>query len=180
MGITPFGGWIFGSKKPLIWRLVSRLVFLWGIRFEMEKTLLHRLIHMSRFVFICIMFTVATLLDLVLVLVIVGDVGTSYQHLADRFILCVLTSLSLLVFRYFKKLPFVAVVGIHFGVCILLFVLYTWVNSFFVEPHPRAYFYIIRTIIIIYPVVAIGCILIDRIEKLFAKRKTINNQNGGK
>ena len=151
-----------------------------GGKVETEKSLLHRLIHMNRFVFICIMFTVATLLDLVLVMIIVGDVGTSYQHLADRFILCVLVSLSLFVFRCFKKLPFVAVVGIHFGVCLLLFVLYTWVNGFFVEPHPRAYFYIIRTIIIIYPVVAIGCILIDRVEKLFVKRKAMDIKKRGK
>ena len=136
----------------------------------MEKTLMHWLINANRFVFICIMFTVATLFDLILTVIIVGDVGTTYYHLGSRFILCALVALSLLVFRCFNKWPLVVTVGIHFLVCLLLFVLYTWVSGFFVELHPRAYFYIIRTILMFYPVIVLGCFAIDRVQKAWINR----------
>jgi hypothetical protein len=116
-------------------------------------------------------FTIATLLDLVLTVATFGDIGTTYQHLGTRFIISVFVSVSLLVFRYFKKLPFVLAMGIHFLVILLFSVLYVWVIGFFTEQHPRAMFYMVRSVLIVYPLIAVGCIVLDCIFKILRKRK---------
>ena len=137
----------------------------------MKKTLLHRLIYGNKFVLICVAFTLATLFDLILTVSLFGDVGTSYWHLGSRLIICTFAVLSLLVFRYLKSLPFFATIGVHFLVCILMAIFYTWISGFFVELHPRAYFYIIRSIFMIYLPIAAVCVVVERIQKAMTNRK---------
>jgi len=138
----------------------------------LENTLLRRLWNTNILILICITFTIATLLDLILTVSVFGDVGTTYVHLGTRFILCTFVSISLLVFRYFKKPPFALVMGIHFLLLLLFAVLYVWISGFFIAQDPRAMFYMVRSILIVYPFIAIGCIVLDRILKARRRRRS--------
>jgi hypothetical protein len=111
------------------------------------------------------MFTMATLIDLILTVAAVGDVGTTYVHLCSRLVICTFVSVSLLVFRYFKKLHLAIFMGIHFLLTMLFVVFYTWIIGFFIEQHPNAMFYMIRSILIVYPVIATTFIVIDLVLK---------------
>jgi len=135
----------------------------------MKKSIFHQLIHGNRLVLICILFTVATMLDLILS-IMAGVYENTYLHLANRFILCVLASFGLLVFKYFPKLPLVAVFSVHFLITLATQLLDTWIFGFFIELHPDAYFYAVRTVFIIYPVVVIGSLIIDFLQTMRANR----------
>ena len=126
---------------------------------------MRRLVYANTFILICVAFTVATLIDLAGTVILVGDVGTTYAHLGTRLILCIFAAVSLLVFRHFKKLPFVFIMGIHFLVFLLFTVLYVWITGFFTEQHPRAMFYMVRSVLIVYPLIAIVCIIIDKLVR---------------
>ena len=137
----------------------------------LENALFRRITDTNTFVLICITFTIATLIDLVSTLIAVGDVGTTYAHLGARLILCTFASVSLLVFRYFKKRPFTSIIGIHFLLFILFSVLYVLISGLFLHQHPRAMFYMVRSVLIVYPFIAIGFIVLDRILKTRKERK---------
>ena len=137
----------------------------------LENTLLRRLINMNTLILICVTFTIATMVDLLVTVISAGDVGTSYEHLGTRFILCTFVSVSLLVFRYFKTLPFAMMMGIHFLLILLFTFLYVWITGFFIDQHPRAMFYMVRSVLIVYPLIAGGCIAIDCILKARRKRR---------
>ena len=117
----------------------------------LENTLIRRLLATNTLILICIAFTITTLLDLILTVIAFGDVGTSYVHLGSRLIICTFVCVSLLVFRYFKKLHLAFILGIHFLFLLIFVALYTWIIGFFIEQHPNAMFYMIRSILIIYP-----------------------------
>ena len=138
----------------------------------LESTLLRRLLNVNTLILICMTFTIATMLDLLVTVISVGDIGTTYAHLGTRLILCMFVSVSLLVFRYFKKLPFVLMVGIHFLLLLLFTVLYVWIVGFFIDQHPRAMFYMVRSVLTVYPLVAGVCIAFDCILKARRKRRT--------
>jgi len=135
----------------------------------MKKSIFYQLIYGNRIILVCILFTVATMLDLILS-VMAGVYEDTYAHLANRFILCVLASFGLLVFRYFPKLPLMVVFCFHFFIALATQLIHTWLIGFFVELHPDAYFYAIRTIFIIYPVVVIGSLMIDLFQTMRANR----------
>lgn len=135
----------------------------------MKKSILNELIYGNRFDKICVFFTVATMLDLVLC-VANGIYEISYRHLADRFVLCIGAALSLLVFRYFKNMALAAALAIHFFVCIIMMLLYVWTGSFFEVPHPDAYRDAVRTVFIIYPVIVISGLVIDAFRTAKANR----------
>ena len=139
----------------------------------LENTLVRRILNTNTLILICITFTIATLLDLILTVVTVGDVGTTYVHLGSRFAICAFVSVSLLVFRHFNKRHLAILMGIHFLLTLLFVALYTWVIGFFIEQHPDAMFYMIRSIVIVYPVAAIVCIVID-----FVMRARKTNTSG--
>jgi hypothetical protein len=111
-------------------------------------------------------------LDLILTVVAFGDVGTTYVHLGSRLIICTFVSVSLLVFRYFRKLHLAILMGIHFLLTLFFVVLYTWVIGFFIEQHPNAMFYMVRSILIVYPIIAGACIVIDLIMKARKNKRT--------
>ena len=138
----------------------------------LENTLVRRLLNINTLILICITFTVATVIDLVLTVIVHGDVGTTYVHLGSRLIICTFVSVSLLVFRFFKKLHFALIMGIHFLFVLLFTIMYTWVIGFFVEQHPNAMFYMVRSVLIVYPVVAVVCIAVDFVLK--ARRNNIS------
>ena len=139
----------------------------------LENNFFRRLIYANTFLWICVTFTVATFLDLTLTTVFYGDTGTtSYQHLGTRFIICTLASVSLLVFRLFKKLPFPVIMGMHFLACLGFAVLYIWITGIFMEQHPGAMFYMVRSVLIIYPFIAACCIAIDFALKKWGSGKT--------
>jgi len=131
----------------------------------LENTLLRRLTGMNTLILICVTFTIATVLDLLVTVISVGDVGTNYVHLGTRIILCTFVSVSLLVFRYFKKLPLTLMVGIHFLLILLFAILYVWISGFLIDQHPRAMFYMIRSVFIVYPLIIGVCIVFDCILK---------------
>ena len=138
----------------------------------LENTLLRRLFHMNTLILICVTFTIATMLDLLLTVIASGDAGTTYVHLGTRLILCTFVSVSLLVFRYFKKLPFALIMGIHFLLLFLFAALYVWITGLFIQPHPRAMFYMVRSILIVYPLIAGACIALDCILKVRRKGRS--------
>ena len=142
----------------------------------MKKSIFYQLIYGNRWVLICILFTTATLFDLVLS-VMAGVYEDTYLHLANRFILCVLAAFSLLVFRHFPKLPLIAVFGIHFWITMAIQITHTWFMGLFVELHPDAYFYAVRTILIIYPAVVLGSLAIDFFQTRQANRILQKNWN---
>ena len=131
----------------------------------LENSFIRLLLNMNTLILTCIIFTISTLFDLVLTVIMVGDVGTTYVHLGSRFIICAFVSGSFLIFRYFKEKRFAILAGAHFLLTLLFGLLYTWVIGFFVEQHPNAMFYMIRSILIVYPVIAAVCIVIDLILK---------------
>ena len=134
----------------------------------LETKLVKRLLGINTIVLICTTFTVATLVDLILTVISVGDVGTTYFHLASRLIVCAFISTSLLIFRNFKKTNSALLLSIHFLLVLLFVILYTWGTGFFIEQHPNAMFYMVRSILIVYPAIAIVLIAID----LVLKRRT--------
>ena len=131
----------------------------------LENTLIRRILNTNTVILICIMFTIATLLDLILTVAAVGDVGTTYVHLGSRLVICTFVSVSLLVFKYLEKLHLASLMGIHFLIILLFVVLYTWGIGFFIEQHPNAMFYMVRSIVIVYPIVAVVCIAIDYVMR---------------
>ena len=141
----------------------------------LENTLVRRILHTNTLILISITFTIATLLDLILTVFTAGDVGTTYFHLGSRLVICTFVSASLLVFRYFKKRHFAVLMAIHFVLTLLFVVLYTWVVGFFIEQHPNAMFYMIRSVVIVYPIIVVVCIIIDFVMKA---RKRPNEQSG--
>ena len=139
----------------------------------LENKIIHRLLRINPLIMICITFTVATIFDTALTLAAFGDVGTTYAHLITRLILCTFISLSLLVFRLFKRLPLLAILGIHFAALMGFAALYVWISGFFLELHPDAMFYMLRSILIVYIPIALVCVIIDIIIK--KRRKNENN-----
>ena len=116
----------------------------------LENKFLRRIINTNPLVLICVFFTLATLMDLILTVIIHGDVGTTYHHLGIRLVICIFVSASLLIFKFFQKLPFVGVIGLHFLAVLLFVILFTWASGFFVEQHPQSMFYMVRSVFIIY------------------------------
>jgi len=137
----------------------------------LENSFIHKVLYTNPLILICIAFTIVTVIDLVLTVFTLGDVGTSYHHLGGRLILCTFVSVSLLVFR-FKKLPYVLLFSIHFITFLLFAVFYVWLNSFFVAQHPDAMKDMSRTVFITYPPIAGGIVLIDYIQKRMKRRLT--------
>ena len=135
----------------------------------MKKSVFDRLINGNVAVNICVFFTIATMLDLVLC-VMHGVLEISYQHLADRFLLCSIAALTLLVFRFFEKLSMLVIFIIHFIICLIMMVLWVWIGSFYMEVHPNAYRDAVRTVFYIYPVIIIGGLIIDAIRTAKANR----------
>jgi|GEM_PF-1436388 len=144
----------------------------------LENRFIRKLLYANTLIWICVTFTIATVLDMVLTVAIFGDVGTTYQHLATRLVICIFVSVSLLVFRVFKRLPFPVIMGLHFAACMGFAVLYVWISGFFVEMHPRAMFYMVRSVLFIYPGIAAGCICFDWVLKMREKRKGRAMQKG--
>ncbi|MCL1996642.1 MAG: hypothetical protein FWG63_10585 [Defluviitaleaceae bacterium] len=142
----------------------------------LESPFIRRLLNTNTLILICIIFTISTLFDLVLTVITVGDVGTTYVHLGSRLILCTFVSGSLLIFRYFKKQHFAILTGIHFLLALFFVALYTWIIGFFVEQHPNAMFYMVRSVLIVYPIIAAICIATDFILKT-RKGKQANTLN---
>lgn len=128
-----------------------------------ENKFLHNLIYGNRVRIICYFFTLATLLDVVLSLAFDGS--TDHWHLANRFIIVTLVAFSLIIFRLIQKVPLIAVIILHFIICVAIMVLSTWINGFVVELHPRAYYYAIRSIFIIYPIIIVGGIISTVFQK---------------
>jgi hypothetical protein len=86
------------------------------------------------------------------------------------FILCVIASLTLLVFRHFERWSWLAIFLIHATLCIIMMVSWVWIGSFMTEPHPDAYRDAVRTVFIIYPVIIAGGLLIDGVRTAKANR----------
>jgi len=140
----------------------------------MKQSIFQRMVYGNVGINICVYFTIVTMLDLVLSS-LQGVWETSYWHLGMRLILCAGAALTLFVFRCFKQLSILVVLALHFSTCILMMILWTWINGFFMELHPDAYFYAVRTIVIAYPVVIVGALIIDGIRT--AKANRILKQN---
>lgn len=133
------------------------------------SSILYRLLYGNKAATICIVFSVATLLDMLLS-VSDGIFEISYWQLADRFLLCSLAVLTLSIFKHFEKLPLCIMFLIHFFICISIMLIGAWVNGIFVELHPNAYRDSIRSVVIAYPIIIGGGLLFDVIKTARANR----------
>jgi len=133
------------------------------------KSVLHNLVYGNRAIIVCVFFTIATMLDLILC-VPQGILDTSFWHLGMRFILCICASLSLLVFRYFEKLSLPLILLIHCLISVLIMILFVWLTGLYTDLHPHAYRDGIRTVFIIYPVIIVGGLFIDATRTARANR----------
>ncbi len=134
-----------------------------------KKSLLQSFVYGNKAIVFCIIFTIATLFDLILC-VLQGIPDISYWHLGMRFYLCVFVALSFYLFRFFEKLPLLAILLIHFCICILIMLGDVWITGLFTELHPNAYRDAVRTIAMIYPVIILGCVVIDGFRTAKANR----------
>jgi hypothetical protein len=144
----------------------------------MKKNIFNSLVYGNTAVAICINFTVATIVDLLLC-VLLGITDISYLHLWDRFILCTMISFSFNVFKLFENLSIFIMLIIHFFLSILIMISSVWFASFFIELHPDAYPDAIRTILIIYPIMIIIYIIFESFNTLKANKilkKHLNNE----
>ena len=137
-------------------------------------SLLNSLIYGNKAIVICISFTIATLLDLV-ICTAQGITDISYWHLATRFVLCTLIVLSLYIFKLFENLPLYAMLFIHFAISILIMLTGVWITSLYSDIHPHAYIDAATTIVYIYPVIIVGGVSFDwlrtaRVNRLLKKR----------
>ena len=144
-----------------------------------KKSMFYALIYGNKAIEICVFFTVATMVDL-LACVPMGIIDISYWHLGMRFFLCVVISFSFYVFRIFDRLPLFVMLIIHCVMSILIMVCDVWVSSFFIEIHPHAYRDAVRTILYIYPVIIIGCVVIDGFRTAQANRILKERANASK
>lgn len=136
----------------------------------MKKTsLLYHFVYGNKVVTICIVFTIATLLDMILCL-LNGISDISYWHLANRFLLCVLIVLSLSVYKHFERIPLYAVMLIHFAISLGIMLAWVWITGLYSELHPDAYRDAVRTICIMYGVIISGGIIYDGIRTAWANR----------
>ena len=135
----------------------------------MRKSMFSKMLFANPAINICVFFTIATMLDLILN-VASGITHDTYLHLGMRFIICSAIALSLMLFRYFEKLSLLVVLFIHAFICIVIMVLTTWIGSFFAVTHPNAYGDAVRTIFIVYPFIIVGSVLIDGVQTLRANR----------
>lgn len=126
-------------------------------------SLLRSLVYGNKGIVLCVAFTLTTILDL-LFSVLRGMTDISYWHLGTRFALCCSIALSLYIFKFFEKLPLHAILILHFGISILIMLGSVWITSLYSEIHPNAYRDGARTIIIVYPFIIVGGMVIDGIR----------------
>jgi hypothetical protein len=128
---------------------------------------------------ICVFFTIATTLDLILS-VSMGIYTDTYLHLGSRLLICTAVSFSLLIFRFFEKISLLPILLLHAIICMFIQVLDVWIGSFFMELDPNAYRDAIRTVFIFYPVIIVGCLLADGYQTMKANRILKKNINFGR
>ena len=141
-----------------------------------RKSLFQSLIYGNKAIVICVSFTLATMIDL-LICTMQGILEISYWHLGNRFLMCVLIVLSFYLFKLFDRLPLYAMLLIHFVIGILIMLGNVWVTSLYLEVHPNAYRDAVKTVLIIYPVIIVGCIAIDAVRTAKANRILKKRQN---
>jgi hypothetical protein len=122
------------------------------------------------FVLICIIFTLVTLLDVVLSLSFGGS--TSHVHLLTRIIVVTLSILSLSVFRLLRNAHIIISFFLHFVICIGIIIFSTFIIGLFTELHPRAYFDAFLSMLFIYPLIIVGVVAVVIISHSINRRKT--------
>ena len=121
-----------------------------------ENGLLYQVVYRNKIQLICEAFTFATVLDIALSLSFDGT--TSHEHLLSRLIITILAVLSLAIFKQ-NKLPTVVAFMIHFVICVGIMLANTWISGCFWELHPRASWYAIQTMLIVYPIFVLGIVI---------------------
>lgn len=144
-----------------------------------KSSLIHLLIYGNKALVICVLFTLATMLDMILCSV-QGIQEISYWHIGMRFVLTVMITLSFYLFKFFEKLPVYAILIMHCGIAVLTILTSVWITSWYTGIHPNAYRDAARTVFIIYPIIILGSIIIDTIRTARANRilkKRFNAKN---
>ncbi len=135
-----------------------------------KQSLLYSIVYGNKAVVACVIFTIATIIDLFLSVTLQGKADITYWHIGIRFLLCVMFVSSISIFKHFNKLPLYAVFGIHFFIALAIMIGFVWITGLFSELSPHAYIDACRTVFIIYPVLIIGCIIIDTTRTAKANR----------
>lgn len=138
------------------------------------------LIFGNKLVIICVFFTIATIMDVVLCTILGHETATTHTHLFDRMMLCIIAIIPLQLFKYFEKLSMWAIFPIHYIVSCVLAELYVYVCSFYQELHHDAYRDIFRSVTMLYIVLIIGALIIDlsrtaRANRALKKIQSANN-----
>ena len=147
-----------------------------------SHSLLNSFVFGNKLVIICVVFTMSTLVDMLLCQLFYNMDSITFWHLWNRFLLCVMVIYSLNIFKYFEKLSLFMMLIIHFFISIFIMLTWVWASSFYLEDiHPNAYLDAVRTVFIIYPIIIIGCILYDiihtnMINRMLTKRHLEKNK----
>ena len=136
-----------------------------------KKSIFHYMIFGNKLVIMCVFFTIATILDIIICAIFRLKTSTTFVHLIDRMVLCVITIPPLSLFKYFEKLSVWVILPIHYTVCCILSLLYTYIHGFYRELHPDAYLDMFRSVTIMYVVFVIGALIIDLTRTTIANKE---------
>lgn len=136
-----------------------------------DKSIFNYMINGNKLVIVCIFFTLATMLDVIICTIFQMQTMTSHAHLIDRMLLCLILVPLLSLFKHFEKLPIWAVLLLHFIACCILSQIYVYMAGFFQELHPDAHRDMLRTIIIVYAVWVPSAFIIDLAHTAIANRE---------
>ena len=133
----------------------------------------------NKFVLVCVFFTLATIVDIVLSTINGFEQYITFKHLIDRLLICTAPILPLIIFNYFEKLSVWALFPIHYAISCAAAMLYIFVQSFIWEIHNNAYIDIFRSYTMMYIIVVAGAMIIDLCRTAKANRylKKINKKN---
>jgi hypothetical protein len=135
-----------------------------------KTSLFQSMIYGNKLVLVCVFFTMATVLDVVLCTINGWEPYTSFKHLTDRLIVCSITVLPLMVFKHFEKWSVWAVMPIYYVLSCGFTMLNVFVNSFFYVLHPDAYRDQFRAYNIMFWLIILGVLVIDLTRTALANR----------
>ena len=115
-------------------------------------------------ILICIVYTVLIVTSSGMGL-LQGQTTDTHTHLLMRFVVTSLGIGSILIFNLFPEWPITAIYGLHYAVTMGVIFILVWISGFFIELHPDAYRDIFLNFTVIYILIAVVFIIIDRYRK---------------
>ena len=139
---------------------------------EKKQSMFKSLVFGNKLIIICVFFTIATMLDIILCTIFKTESATTHVHLIDRMLLSIVAVLPLIVFKHFEKLSMLAILSIYYVVCCGLAELYVFIaGKILYELHPDAYRDIFRSVTIMFLAIVVGALAIDLTRTAIANKE---------